>query len=215
MLRSLAQFLVPAAVATALLLPAAPAAAAGGCPGQYLVYQPMPVGPLLLPAASYSIDVLNLSCASASRSFESFLGREDLPDGWTVNTGTKTFFGGGGSFSVQATRVTGATPGGGSRCPSFSVLRGDRLGSVALPKGQYAVETAGDDPISCLAAARLLVRVLDGPSGALPGSWTAADTGGSRPGAVLRGSQGRSVVVRWLSAPTAGGGHTAPGDPGD
>jgi hypothetical protein len=212
MLRSLIRFLAPAAVATALFLPAAPAAAAGGCPGQYLVYQPMPAGPLLLPAASYSIDVLNLSCVSASRSFESFLGREDLPEGWTVNTGTKTFFGRGGSFSVQATRVAGATPDGVRRCPSFSVLHGDRLGSVGLPRGQYAVESGGEDPLACLAAARLLVRAFDDPSGMLPPPWAAADSGGSRPGAVLRDPRGRSVLVRWLSASTAGGGHTAAGD---
>lgn len=143
-------------------MPAAPASAAGsgggGCPGQFLLYQPAPAGPIFLSANSYTITIINLRCDSASRALGSFIGRDTLPAAWTANVRTKTYFGDGGSFSISASLPT-ATPSGDPRCPSFSLLDADRVGAVALPRGQYALEPGGKEPLACLAAARLLVRV--------------------------------------------------------
>lgn len=210
MKRRLGRFLFPAALLAACVLPAAPAAATDGCPGQFLVFQPAPAGPVSLRAGSYEIRVLNLSCITASNAFASFIGRDDLPESWTANVPTKTFIGKGGSFSVSLPRAGGPGLGeGAGGCPTFSVMHDDRIGSVALPKGQYAVKPRGEEPLACLVAARVLARALDDPSAAPSAPWSAVDVPGVRPGVLLRNSQGRSVLVRWLNPATAGGGRTA------
>jgi len=211
--RRLAPFLLPAALLAACVLPVSPAAATDGCPGQFLVFQPAPAGPVPLQAGSYEIRVLNLSCITASNAFSSFIGRDDLPESWTANVPTKTFIGKGGSFSVSLPRASGPGLGEAQGCPAFSVLRDDRIGSVTLPKGQYAVRPRGEEPLACLPAARLLARALDAPAADPPAPWSAADAPGSRPGAVLREPAGRSLLVRRVSDATAGGGRTAV-DPG-
>lgn len=212
--RLLTRLLAPAAVAAALLLSAAPASAAGpgggDCPGSFLLYQPAPAGPIFLAANSYTISVINLSCANASRALDGFIGRETLPAGWTASVPTKTYFGTGGSFSVSAPRAS-STPSGEPNCPSFSLLSRARLDPVVLLRGQYAVHPGGEEPLTCLAAARLIVRIVDDPAGELPGSWSARQTHGLQPGAVLTDSRGRRVELRRISGATVGGGHTSPG----
>lgn len=211
--RLLTRLLVPAAVAAGLLLPAAPASAGGpnggDCPGSFLLYQPAPAGPIFLSANSYTITVINLSCANASRALGSFIGKEALPAGWTANVQSKTYFGAAGSFSVSAPRLS-STPSGNPRCPSFSMVAADRVGSVALSRGQYAVQPSGPEQLDCLAAARLIVRIVDGPAGQLPGSWAAHRTHGANPGVLLTDPRGRRLVLRRIGGATAGGGHTSP-----
>lgn len=194
-------------VAAGLALPATPASAAFDCPGSFLVYQPLPAGPVKLPGGSYEIKVFNLSCDYASRSLTSFLGSEELPPPWTAAVATRTFFNGKGSFSVSTGRAGGGMPGDARTCPPFTITRGDRIGSVAVPKGRYAVSSSGPDPLTCLSAARLLVRALDEPPGSLP-AWTVTSAQGPRPGAILRSGAGQTVSVRRLDGRTAGGGHT-------
>lgn len=210
MKRRLGRFLFPAALLAACVLPAAPAAATDGCPGQFLVFQPAPAGPVSLQAGSYEIRVFNLSCITASNAFSSFIGRDDLPESWTANVQTKTFIGRGGSFSVSLPRAGGPGLGeGAGGCPTFSVMQADRIGPVALTRGQYAVRPRGEEPLPCLAAARVLARALDDRSAMPPAPWSAADAPGARPGVVLREPGGRSLLVRWVSGATAGGGRTA------
>ena len=209
-MKRFARVLAGAAFLAAGVSPANPAAAADGCPGQFLVFQPAPAGPVPLRAGSYSIRVLNLSCATASNAFASFIGRDDLPESWTANVQTKTFIGKGGSFSISLPGADGLGLGEGpGGCPTFSVTHADRVGSVALARGQYAVRPRGEEPLSCLAAARVLARALDDPSAMPPPPWSATDAPGPRPGVVLREPERGSVLVRWISGATAGGGRTA------
>ena len=122
---------------------------------------------------------------------------------------TRTFIGSGGSFSVSVIRSIGGPPGN-VRCPGFSLLAPDHVGSVALPRGQYAVRPGGEEALTCLAAAQLIVRIVDGRAGQLPGSWAARRAAGADPGVLLSDSRGRRLLLRRVDGATAGGGHTSP-----
>jgi hypothetical protein len=205
----LARLALLTVLVAAFALPAAPATASSDCPGQFLVYQPAPAGPVKLTANSYTIQIFNLSCSSASDALYSFLGHEELPSPWTANVQTKTFFSGKGSFFSVSARGAGQGPGGPPGCPAFSIVHADHVDQVPVPRGRYSLKPGGPDPLSCMAAARLLVRALDEPTGSLPG-WEATAVSGPRAGATLRNGAGQTVTVRRLDGRTAGGGHTGP-----
>jgi hypothetical protein len=209
--RRLARFALLPLVAAALVLPAAPAAASFDCPGSFLVFQPRPAGPIKLPAGSYEIRVFNLSCSSASASLDSFIGDERLPAPWTADVPSRTFFNGRGSFSLSFGRTGGGALGDSAQCPTFAVLHHDRIGSVALPKGRYAVKPGGADPLSCLSAARILVRALDEPPGSMP-TWDAAGAPGSRPARAASAASDNVRPVDHLSQVSVAGVAVAPGD---
>jgi hypothetical protein len=208
----LARFALPLLVATGLVAPAAATAAIPppphfrDCPGGFLVYQSLPAGPVKLPAASYTITVINMSCDYASRALESFLGREDLPAPWTANVPTKTFSNNVGNFSLSRSKQSLGEPPG---CPPFTIVPRDRVGTVPLPRGRYALRPGGDDPLSCLAAARRLIVALEEPPGQLTG-WQANPLADARPGATLRNAADQTITIRRLDGRTAGGGYTTP-----
>jgi hypothetical protein len=199
-----------ALVAAALAWQAAPASASTTCPGGFLVFQPVPAGPVMLLSTTYTITVINNSCDSAVRKLQSFIGQTELPAPWTADPATKTFRNGLVQFSLSAPGLTAAGPGGTPRCPHFTLTRRDRFGRVRLPRGNYAVEPLGDESFDCQAAARLLVEVVEERGDRLPGAWTATATHGDHPGALLSRPDGRELRFRWLDGRTAGGGHTSP-----
>ena len=62
-----------------------------------------------------------------------------------------------------------------SSCPgSFTVLHGDRVGPMAIPRGAYAVRASG---VTCSGAAQLVGRFLNDFDGVLPGGWSTAASG--------------------------------------
>ncbi|HET6997611.1 MAG TPA: hypothetical protein VFI03_03395 [Solirubrobacterales bacterium] len=210
MVARLARILIPAAILAVLVLPAPRASATDSCPGGFLVFQPAPAGPVLLGSNSYTIRIYNMSCAFASSQLASFIGHDVLPDPWTANVPTRTFYANGRNLSFFQLEVDrpGATAGGGwPRCPSFSVMHDDNLGEVELPRGQYALRTQGEGALGCLGAARLLVEVLEHPHGDTPAGWTAVDPAGAQPAAIMRHRDGHSVRLRRLHGRVAGGGH--------
>jgi hypothetical protein len=210
--RRFARFALPVLLATGLVTPAAATAAIPpppdfhDCPGGFLVYQALPAGPVKLPAASYNITVINMSCDYASRALESFLGREDLPPPWTANVPTKTFSNKTGNFSLSSSRQGPGDPPG---CPPFTIVPRDRIGTIPLPRGRYALRTGGADPLSCLAAARRLIVALEEPPGQLSG-WRANPLADARPGATLRNATDQTITIRRLDGRTAGGGYMTP-----
>lgn len=214
--RLFARFALPVLLAIGLVAPATAAAAIPpaphfhDCPGAFLVYQSLPAGPVKLPAASYNITVINMSCNAASGALESFLGREELPPPWTVNVATKTFSNkAAGSFSLSGSKKR---PGDPPDCPLFTIAPRDRIGTFQLPRGRYALRPGGTDPLSCLAAARRLIVALEEPPGQLSG-WRATPLADAHPGATLRNAAGQTITVRRLDGRTAGGGYSTPDQP--
>lgn len=208
--RRLARFALVPLLAAALAPAAAPAAAPSvqdDCPGGFLVFQPLPVGPLKLPAATYQITVFNMSCNAASTALQSFIGEEELPPPWTVSVPTKTFFNRSGSFSLASSKKGPGDPPG---CPLFTIASRDRIGTVPLPRGRYALRPGGGEPLTCLAAARVLIRALEQPPGASSGWQPTALPPGSRPGLTLRNGSDQTVTIRRLDGRTAGGGYSPP-----
>jgi hypothetical protein len=199
-----------ALAAAALSWQAAPASAAEACPGTFLVFQPVPVGPVMLGFNGYQIKVINYSCESAVKKLESFVGETQLPAPWTADPARRTFRNGLAQFSLSAPGLTAPGPGDTPRCPHFTLTRHEWLGQVQLARGNYAVEPLGDDSFDCRAAERLLVEIVEERGDRLPGAWTAVAAHGAHPGALLSRPAGRELRLRWLDGRTAGGGHTSP-----
>jgi hypothetical protein len=81
-------------------------------------------------------------------------------------------------------------------CPgTFTVLHNDRVGTMAVPGGAYAVRTNG---VSCANASQLIGRFLDDFDGVLPGGWTTAASGVG----FVNGSTGSSITMRAAKPPT-------------
>jgi hypothetical protein len=92
-----------------------------------------------------------------------------------------------------------------TRCPgTFTVLHNDRVGTMAVPRGPYAVRTIR---VSCASASSLIGRFLDDFDGVLPGGWTTA----SRGIGFVNGSTGESISLRAPRRPSGGGGGTCRG----
>jgi hypothetical protein len=69
---------------------------------------------------------------------------------------------------AHAAQVTTACPG------TFTVLHGDRVGPMAIPRGAYAVRASG---VTCSGASQLIGRFLNDFDGVLPGGWITAANG--------------------------------------
>jgi hypothetical protein len=73
--------------------------------------------------------------------------------------------------AVVALSAAATSPAAVARCKSsFAVLHNDRVGALAIPKGQYYMTPVG---LNCVAASELFTRFLDDFDGVLPGGWTA------------------------------------------
>jgi hypothetical protein len=111
-----------------------------------------------------------------------------------------------------------ALPSGGAAdaakgCPSFRVLHNDRIGSVILPAGNYAI--TGRKGLSCKKASSLFSRFLQDYDGILPHQWVAIPKGNGK--ALFQRPGKRFRVV--LNGNTGGGkpvggslGHLCPGN---
>ncbi|MBB4665065.1 hypothetical protein [Conexibacter arvalis] len=196
----------------ALLAPGAANAATRTCPATFQVLHNDKIGAMNLPAGAYTVRVTNLSCASASRLFASFLQDYDghLPSPWRANSAARSFTNGRASFSVRpARRVTPPgppTPSNPTTCPgTFSVLHNDRIGSVALPRGRYTIRLLRSG-LSCSGASTLFAQFLDSPSG-VPAPWTI--TGSSGNATFNNNMGGFAFSVSRTGGSTNGGGRSA------
>jgi hypothetical protein len=95
------------------------------------------------------------------------------------------------SSSVAGAQVP--APNQPAGCPSFQVLRDDRIGALALPAGPYAVSVGTPATLTCAQAADLFRQFLQDFDGRLPGGWRvdAATSSFSRAG----GTQAFSVAA--------------------
>jgi hypothetical protein len=141
------------------------------------------IGSMQLPAGTYQVTSEHLTCAQAPALFAEFLNDYNgvLPKPWRSTTpgrGQGVFLRGnsGQRFVVLRTGEVPATAAnGGSHgdllCPgAFDVLHNDRIGRLAVPKGDYRVTLLGGN-LSCDAADRLFARFLRDVDGRLGGGW--------------------------------------------
>jgi hypothetical protein len=160
----------------------------GNCTATFHVLHNDRIGSLQLPAGSYRISTVAVSCLRASHLFTEFLNDWDgeLPRPWRysvngVGDGTFNRGTGGASFRVIRTGnwVPGSpghpTDGGGNHgslvCPGvFEVQHNDRIGALRIPRGDYTLTRLGVR-IPCGTVSRLFARFLEQPSGRLPGGW--------------------------------------------
>ncbi len=167
---------------TAASAPAsASAAAPETCAAGFSVLHDDQIGALAVPAGTYQLTVADpaiLTCAEASDWFRQFLEDFDgrLPFPWKLDVPTATFSAGDGA-AFQVVRVGGSGGGGqhpatGVRCPGvFEVLHNDRIGTFAVPAGNYTVTLLSVGPLSCEQATRRFAAFLQDFDGRLPAPW--------------------------------------------
>ena len=213
--------------AGALATPGAAYAQGGGspavCPATFEVLHDDTIGSLLLLKGPYTVTLLDanaLTCSEASDLFRQFLEDWDgrLPRPWVMNAQTRTFTrGSGGSvgFSVAPATSGGGGGGGGhhphaTACPgTFGVLHNDRIGSFAIPKGNYRITLLAVGRISCSAASSYFARFLQDYDGILPRPWFIDPETGS----FMRGARNVGFRVKELVGPvrpSGGGSGTHP-----
>ncbi len=110
--------------------------------------------------------------------------------------------------AVFAASLGGAAGASAAGCPgTFQVLNSDRIGSLKLPAGPYAITTAGG--VGCSQAATLFNRFLQDWDGILPNRWKVSGSGFRQ-----QGSNAAFTVAPARSAPIpapAGYGAICPG----
>ncbi len=84
-------------------------------------------------------------------------------------------------------------------CPSFRVLHNDRIGTVKIPEGQYAVAPKG---VTCKNSSILIARFLNDWDGNLPDGWKV--TGGSTIKFTKTGTS-ESISMKIQVKPSGGG----------
>lgn len=203
----------------ALAAPAgASAQATAVCPDTFEVLHDDQVGALYLPEGHYRITLLDpgaIGCAEAADLFRQFLEDWDgkLPRPWVVDAQYSRFTrgaGGGVGFSVAATSSGGGGGGGGhhphgSACPgTFQVLHNDRIGTFAIPKGDYRITLLSAGRISCSQASAYFARFLQDYDGILPRPWLLDRETGS----FMRGARNVGFRIKELVGPAhpSGGG---------
>jgi len=221
-IRSLVAATMALLLAGALAVPGEAKAQGGGaaapCPDTFEVLHDDMVGPLLLPRGAYTITLLDqsaLTCADAADLFRQFLEDFDgrLPRPWVVNASARAFTRGSGSsagFSVAPATSGGGGGGGGhhplgSACPgTFQVLHNDRIGTFAIPKGQYVISLLAVGRMTCAKASSYFARFLQDFDGILPRPWLIDPETGS----FMRGSRNVGFRIKELVGPPrpSGGG---------
>jgi hypothetical protein len=176
------------ALAAVLALPAGASAQGGSqavCPATFEVLHDDTVGALYLPMGNYTVTLLDanaLSCAEASDLLRQFLEDWDgrLPRPWVVNAGSSSFTrGAGGSVGFSLSPAGSSNGGGGgghhphgAACPgTFQVLHNDRIGTFAIPAGNYQITLLSIGRISCARASAYFARFLQDFDGILPRPW--------------------------------------------
>jgi hypothetical protein len=180
------------------------AATGARCPATFTVLHNDRVGAVSIPRGSYFLNANGLSCATASSLLSRFLDDFDgsLPGGWTTAATGRGFV--NATTHASLTLTTASNPGPRGSCPgTFTIQHNDRIGSLRLRAGRYAITTRG---LSCLAAQRRLAFFLFHDfAGTLPRGWR-LDV------ATRRFSHGRaSFSVKLVSRHgTSGGGGVHP-----
>jgi hypothetical protein len=102
-----------------------------------------------------------------------------------------------------ATPASAQTP---TACPStFAVLHDDRIGALALPRGNYTITISDPARLSCVEASDRLRQFLLDFDGVLPSPWRLdAAT------ATFTGASGQGFSVALASQPSGGGGGSHP-----
>lgn len=177
------------ALLVAMASPSSADAARVQCAGTFRVLHDDHIGRLTLPRGNYRITILasgRPTCAAASALFTRFLEDfdGDLPGGWRVAAASSTFLrapgvgfhvagvGGGGGEGEEETEGGGGGSHGALFCPApFRVLHNDRIGSLALPKGDYSIVLLQRRGLPCARAAELFARFLEDFDGVLPPPW--------------------------------------------
>jgi hypothetical protein len=207
-------------VVVALAAPnSAGAQATVACPDTFEVLHDDTVGALYLPKGHYRITVISpgaISCAESADLFRQFLEDWDgkLPRPWVVDAQYSRFtrgVGGAVGFSVAATSSGGGGGGGGhhpsgAACPgTFQVLHNDRIGSFAIPKGNYRITLLSVGRISCSKASAYFARFLQDFDGILPSPWFLD----RETGTFMRGSRNVGFRIKgWVGpAHPSGAGH--------
>jgi hypothetical protein len=169
----------------ALVATSAPALAQtpSQCTTSFHVLHDDRIGTMQLPAGTYQITAEQLTCARASALFAEFLQDYNgvLPKPWWATPpgpGQGVFLRGdsGPRFVVLRTGDAPAVvPHGAGHgdlvCPgAFEVLHNDRIGRLAVPRGDYRITLLGGN-LSCDTADRLFARFLRDVDGRLGGGW--------------------------------------------
>ncbi len=186
------------------------------CPGTFEVLHDDSVGQLVLPKGAYTITLLDqtaLTCSDATDLLRQFLEDFDgrLPRPWVVNVVADGFTrGSGSSVGFRVAAATGGGGGGGrhpvgAACPgTFQVLHNDRVGTFAIPRGQYQITLLAVGRMSCSKASSYLARFLQDFDGILPRPWLIDRETGS----FMRGSRNVGFRIKKLVGPArpSGGG---------
>lgn len=177
------------ALLVAMVSPSSADAARVRCAGTFRVLHDDHIGRLAVPRGNYRITILasgRPSCAAASALFTRFLEDFDgnLPAGWRVAGGSSTFLrapgvgfhvaraGGGGGGEEEEESEGGGGSHGALLCPApFRVLHNDRIGALALPKGDYSIVLLQRRGLPCNRAAQLFARFLEDTNGVLSPPW--------------------------------------------
>jgi hypothetical protein len=169
------------------------------CPGYFEVLHNDRIGSFRIPKGDYRITLLSyrgVGCRRAVRYFQKFLQDYNgiLPRPWHLDPGTATFQRGHRHIGFrikpyvtqdQETRQGRHPSGGQTRCPAtFRVLNNDRIGRLALAKGNYWVWVKR---LSCARSTQLFAQFLQDVSGVLPRPWRVV----ARTGTFKRGRSGR------------------------
>lgn len=97
-----------------------------------------------------------------------------------------------GAATARSAQVTSSCPG------TFTVLRNDQVGPMAVPRGAYAVRAT---TVTCRSASQLIGRFLNDFDGVLPGGWTTATSGIG----FINPSTGSSITLASPRRPVSGG----------
>ncbi|MGZ8740164.1 MAG: hypothetical protein ACXWZ8_06170 [Gaiellaceae bacterium] len=161
------------AVVVAVLVVVGAGSAAGAavnCSASFTVLHDDRVGALSIPRGKYFLQPSGLSCAAASSLLTRFLSDFDgsLPDGWATAATGLGFVraASNASFELQSA----PSPGSAGRCPgTFTVEHNDRIGSLRLRAGRYAITPRR---LSCAFADRRFAFFLfHDYAGTLPPGW--------------------------------------------
>ena len=155
------------------------------CPSYFTVLNNDRIGALRLRAGRYRITLTTprLTCSQASAYFTQFLQDYDgnLGGAWVLAASTGTFLNGSTGLGFRVKPWSGSGGGGGptypvneTRCPgTFAVQNNDRIGTLSLPAGPYAISLLGRTSrgLTCRRASDLFGDFLELPAGNLPSPW--------------------------------------------
>lgn len=88
-----------------------------------------------------------------------------------------------------------------AKCPTFRVLHNDKIGTISLPAGNYAVTVRN---MTCASSTTWFARFLQDWDGKLPKPWKASSTGSGN--VTFKGGTRSFTANRTGSAPTGGRG---------